>query len=213
VALRTRDRNAQNQEELLKWIAELIPGLRTENWRVLDKKFESKGQRLILFIDRDPHIIILRTCYKIFRGTTQGTLTFLDDLEVRRPAEPVTDTVASNLVPDGEGDEIPSPPDDQSKADQGTPLHGSQSEDGEGQKIETDPSSIGRDHENFFKRDSRSRGSLKVIPQQGAGISGAPLRCLVATNEPAIEISTKDRENPYWGTCPLKNQKILLGSQ
>jgi hypothetical protein len=100
------------------------------------------------------------------------------------------------LVSEGEGDELPSPPDDQSKADQVTPLHGTQSEDREGHKIEIDPSPTGRDHENFFKKDSRSRGSLQEMPQQGAGSSGAPLRCLVATNEPAIEISTKDRDNP-----------------
>jgi hypothetical protein len=119
----------------------------------------------------------------------------LDDPEFQRREEPVTDTVASNLVPEREGDELPSPPDDQSKADQGTPSHGTQSEDGEGHEIETDPSPIGRDHENFFKRDSRSRGSLQEIPQQGAGSSGAPLRCPVAPNEPAVEISTKDRDN------------------
>jgi hypothetical protein len=82
VALRTRDRIAQNQEEMLKWIADLNPGLRTENWRVLDKKFESKGQRLILFIDRDSHIIIQRTCYKIFTGLSKGTVKVLDDPEV-----------------------------------------------------------------------------------------------------------------------------------
>jgi hypothetical protein len=36
VALRTRDKVAQNQEELLKWIADLNLGLHTENQRVLD---------------------------------------------------------------------------------------------------------------------------------------------------------------------------------
>jgi hypothetical protein len=65
----TRDRIAQNQEELLKWIADLNPGLRTENWRVLDKQSESKGQRLILFTDRtkylqDSHRGLLR-CWMI----------------------------------------------------------------------------------------------------------------------------------------------------
>jgi hypothetical protein len=173
VALRS-DRIAQNQEELLKWIVDLNPGLRTENWSVLDKQSELRGKRLILFIDRDSHIIIQGTCYKIFTGLSQGTVNVLDDPELRRQAEPVADTVASNLVCEGEGDEIPSPPDDQSKADQGTPLHGAQSEDGEGHKIEIDPSPIGRDHEIFFKRDSRSRGSIQEIPQQGAGSSGAP---------------------------------------
>jgi hypothetical protein len=102
-------------------------GLRTENWRVLDEQSESKGQRFILFIDRDSRIIIQRTGYKIFRGLSQGTVKVLDDPKVQRRAEPVTDTVASNLVSEGEGDEIPSPPDDQSKADQGTPSHGTQS--------------------------------------------------------------------------------------
>jgi hypothetical protein len=40
VVLRTRDKIAQNQEELLKWIADLNPGLHMENWRVLDKQSE-----------------------------------------------------------------------------------------------------------------------------------------------------------------------------
>jgi hypothetical protein len=63
----------------------------------------------------------------------------LDDPEVQRRSEPVTDTVASNLVSEGEGDEIPSPPDDQSKADRGTPSHGTQSEGGERHKKLTPP--------------------------------------------------------------------------
>jgi hypothetical protein len=122
---------------MLKWIADLNPGLRTENWKVCDKQSESKGQTLISFIDRDSHIIIQRIGYKIhlfikiFTGLSQGTVKVLDDPEIQRRAEHVTDTVASNFVSEGEGDEIPSPPDDQSKADQGTHLHGTQSEDGE----------------------------------------------------------------------------------
>jgi hypothetical protein len=66
MTLRTRDRIAQNQEELMKRIADLNPELRNENWRVLES--ESKGPRLILFIDRDSHIIIQSTGYKIFTG-------------------------------------------------------------------------------------------------------------------------------------------------
>jgi hypothetical protein len=65
VALRTRDKVAQNQEEQLKWIADLNPGLHTENWRVLDKQPESRGQRLILFIDQVSHTTIQRTGNKI----------------------------------------------------------------------------------------------------------------------------------------------------
>ncbi|PNF41280.1 hypothetical protein B7P43_G01460, partial [Cryptotermes secundus] len=147
VALRTRDKIAQNQEELLKWIADLNPGLHTENWRVLDKQSESKGQRLILFIDRDSYTIIQRTGYKIFTGLSQGTVKVLDDPEVRRRAEPVTDTVSSNSVSEEEGDDVPSPSDDRSKMDQGTSSHGSRSEIEEGHKMEVDTSSIGRDHE------------------------------------------------------------------
>jgi hypothetical protein len=52
VALRIRDRVAQNQEQLLKWIKDLNPGLHTEHWRVLNKQPEPKGLRLILLIDR-----------------------------------------------------------------------------------------------------------------------------------------------------------------
>jgi hypothetical protein len=84
----------------------------------------------------------------------------------------------------------------QSKADQGSPSHGTESEDGEDLKIETDTSPIERDHKDFLKRYSSLRGSLQEIPQQGAECSGAPLRCPVSTNESAVEISTKDRDNP-----------------
>jgi hypothetical protein len=87
----------------------------------------------------------------------------------------------------------------------GTPSHGTQSKDGEGHKIEIDPSPIGRDHENFCKRDLRSRGSLQEIPQKRAGSSGAPLRCPVATNEPAVEISAKDRDEPVVLNLPEAN--------
>jgi hypothetical protein len=45
------------------------------------------------------------------------------------------------------------------------------------------------------KRDSPRR-SLREILQQGAGSSGAPLRGLVATSEPAVEISANVRDKP-----------------
>jgi hypothetical protein len=99
---------------------------------------------LILFIDQDSHTIIQRTGYKIFTGLSQGTVKVLDDPEVQRRAESVTDTVSCNSVSEEEGDETPSPSDDQSKVDQGTSLHGTQPEDGGGgHKMETDPSPIG----------------------------------------------------------------------
>ncbi|PNF16032.1 hypothetical protein B7P43_G04600, partial [Cryptotermes secundus] len=165
VALRTKDKIDQNQEELLKWITDLNPGLHTENWRVLDKQSQTKGERLILFIDRDSHTIIQRTGYKIFTGLSQGTVKVLDDPEVQRRAEPVTDPVSSNSVSEEEGDEVPSPPDDQSKVDQGTPLHGTQSENGEGHRMEIDPSSSGRDHEI---------SSYQPTPQQSCHGSSVP---------------------------------------
>jgi hypothetical protein len=126
VALRTRDKAAQNQEELLKWIADLNPGLHTENWRVLNKQSESKGQRLILFIDRDSYTTIQRTGIKIYTGLSQGTVKVLNDPEVQHWAEPVSET---NSVSEGDGDVIPIPADDQSEANQGIPSHGTQSED------------------------------------------------------------------------------------
>jgi hypothetical protein len=53
VALRVRDNVAQTQDDLLKWINNLNPGLHMENWSVLDRQSEPKGQRLFLHIDRD----------------------------------------------------------------------------------------------------------------------------------------------------------------
>jgi hypothetical protein len=72
VALRIRDNVAQNQEELLKWVKTLNPGLNTEHWRVLDKQSEPKSQRLILHIDRDCYTSIKRTGHRIFTGLSQG---------------------------------------------------------------------------------------------------------------------------------------------
>jgi hypothetical protein len=54
VTLRTRNKFAQTQNELLRWIKNLNPGLYTENRRILDKQPDPKGQRLILHIDRTP---------------------------------------------------------------------------------------------------------------------------------------------------------------
>jgi hypothetical protein len=64
VTLRTRDKVAQTQEELLTWIKNLNPGLNTEHWKVLDKQSELKGQRLILHIDQDSLAAITSTGYR-----------------------------------------------------------------------------------------------------------------------------------------------------
>jgi hypothetical protein len=68
VALRVRDTVVQTQDELLKWIKNLNPGLQVEHWRVPDKQSEPKGQRLILLIDRDSLVVIKKTGYKIITG-------------------------------------------------------------------------------------------------------------------------------------------------
>jgi hypothetical protein len=74
VALRTRDKVGQTQDELPKWITNRNPGLHTEHWRVLDKQSEPKGHRLILLIDRDSLTAIKRAGYKILTGLSQGTV-------------------------------------------------------------------------------------------------------------------------------------------
>jgi hypothetical protein len=61
LALRTRNKVTQTQDNLLKWIKNLNPGLHTEKWRILDKQSELKGQRLILHIDWDFLLAIKRT--------------------------------------------------------------------------------------------------------------------------------------------------------
>jgi hypothetical protein len=67
-ALRMGDRVAQNQEELLKWIKNLNPGLHMEHWKLLNKQTEPKGLRLILFIDRDSYTSIRSTGHRILTG-------------------------------------------------------------------------------------------------------------------------------------------------
>jgi hypothetical protein len=79
-----RDKVAQTQDELLTWINNLNPGLNIENWKVLDRRSEPKGQRLILHIDWDFLAAIKRTRYKIFTGLSQGTVKVLKDPEAQK---------------------------------------------------------------------------------------------------------------------------------
>jgi hypothetical protein len=143
VALRIRDKVAQNQEELLKWVKKLNPGLNTEHWRVPDKQSKPKGQRLILHIDRDSYASIKRTGHRIFTGLSQGTVQVLKGLKARH-VKP--DTASSKLGSEGEGDDLPTPSDDRGRADQGTPSNGSRSEKREEvkEKMVTDSSPNGK---------------------------------------------------------------------
>jgi hypothetical protein len=84
VALRTRDKVAQTQDELLNWIKNLNPGLHMENSRVLGRQSELKGSGLILHIDRDSLVAIQKIGYKIFKGLSQGTVRVLKDPEVQK---------------------------------------------------------------------------------------------------------------------------------
>jgi hypothetical protein len=62
------------------------------------------------------------------------------------------------------------------------------------------------------KSDSPPRRSLREIIQQGAGSSGAPLRGLVATSKPAVEISAEGRDEPVVRNLPdVKPGIRLLG--
>jgi hypothetical protein len=88
VALRVRDNVAQTQDELLQWVKSLNPGLNTKHWKVLDKQSETKGQRLIMHIDRDSLVTIRSTGNKISTGLSQGTVKVLKD-----PEAPKTEAV------------------------------------------------------------------------------------------------------------------------
>jgi hypothetical protein len=63
-------------------------------------------------------------------------------------------------------------------------------------KIKTGPKELKQ------KRDSPPRRNLREILQQGAGSSGPPSRRPVATSEPAVEISPKDRDEPAVRNLP-----------
>jgi hypothetical protein len=143
VALRFGGKVAQNQEELLKWVKNLNPGLNTEHWRVLGKQSEPKGQRLILHIDRDSYTSINRTGHRIFTELSQGTVKVLRDPEAQHA---MPDTASSKSGSEGEGDHLPIPSDDRGRADQGTPSKGSQSEKREEvkEKMVTDSSPNGK---------------------------------------------------------------------
>jgi hypothetical protein len=124
VALRIRDRVAQNQEDLLKWIKDLNPGLHTQHWTVLNIQPEPKGVRLILFIDRESYTCIRRTGHRIFTGLSQGTVKVLRDTEAQHKQG---DIESSKSVSEGEGDDRPFPSDDRIGTDQGTTFSGTQS--------------------------------------------------------------------------------------
>jgi hypothetical protein len=61
VALISEDKVAKSPDNLLKLIKDLNPELHTEHWRILNKRPEPNGQRLIFLINRDSHIAIKGT--------------------------------------------------------------------------------------------------------------------------------------------------------
>jgi hypothetical protein len=142
-ALRTRDKVAQTQDKLLNWIRNLNPGLHTENWRVLGRQSEPKGQRLFLHIDWDSFVAIQKSGYKIFTGLSKGTVKVLRDPEEQKE-ETAPNIASSELVSEGEEDGTSIPSDDRggatdarqeippstksTSADQGTSLNGTWSD-------------------------------------------------------------------------------------
>jgi hypothetical protein len=94
----TWDKVAQTQDEMLKWITNLNPGLHTENWRILDKQSETKGHKLILHRDRDSFVAIKKTGYKIFTGLSQRTVTVLTDPVAQKEKGAVRNTASSESV-------------------------------------------------------------------------------------------------------------------
>jgi hypothetical protein len=52
----------------------LNPGLHTENWRVVGRQSEPKGQRIFLHIDRGSLVTNQKTGNKIFTGLSQGVI-------------------------------------------------------------------------------------------------------------------------------------------
>jgi hypothetical protein len=108
MALRVRDKVAQTQDELLRWIQHLNPGLHTENWRVLGRQSEPMGQILFLHIDQDSLRTIQKTGYKIFMGLSQGIVKVLKDPEMQREGG-VPSIASSGSASEGEEDGTPSP--------------------------------------------------------------------------------------------------------
>jgi hypothetical protein len=116
VALRVREKVAQIQDELLRWIQNLNPGLHTENWRVLCRQSEPKGQRLFLHIDRDSLETIQNSGYKIFTGLSHEIVRVLNDPEMQK--EGGSPRIASSgSASEGEGDGTHSPSGDRSEGD------------------------------------------------------------------------------------------------
>jgi hypothetical protein len=108
VSLRVRDKVAQTQDELLRWINNLNPGLHMENWRVLGVQPEPKGQRLTLRIDWDSLVIIQKTGNKIFTGLSQGIVKVLKDPEMQKEGSALS-TASLESASEGEGDGTPTP--------------------------------------------------------------------------------------------------------
>jgi hypothetical protein len=80
-----------------------------------------------------------------------------------------------------------------------------------GTKIDTEMKTKTRPKNLKQKRDSPPRRSLREILQQEAGIYGASLRGPAATNEPAVGISAKDRDEPaVQNLSEVKTKTTLL---
>jgi hypothetical protein len=128
-----------------------------ENWRVLGRQSEPKGQRLILHREGNSLVAIQKTGYKIFTVLSQGTVKVLKDPEVQKE-QTAQNIASSESGSEGEGDRMPTPSDDRggatdarekippstksTSADHGTSLKGTWSDKkktAEEEGMETDP--------------------------------------------------------------------------
>jgi hypothetical protein len=72
----------------------------------MGRQSEPKGHRLILNIDRDSHVAIQKTEYKIFTGLSQETVQILKDPEAQKK-ESTPNTESSDSISELEGEGTP----------------------------------------------------------------------------------------------------------
>jgi hypothetical protein len=72
-----------------------------ENWRILYKQSEPKGQTHILQKGRNSFVAVKKTGYKILTGLSQGTVEVLKDPVTQKGA--ASNTASSESVSDGRG--------------------------------------------------------------------------------------------------------------
>ena len=84
MAYKTKDFVSKNSEVLFRRLELLNPGIKTTNWKLIDRQADSKHQQLILLIDQEPAKILKKMNLAAYIDVDKDLFKILSDSSGRQ---------------------------------------------------------------------------------------------------------------------------------